>query len=194
MAEDTIFTDEYFRKLDDLVEFRVEKDWDKIHVVSENPDDRYIIIHAKRKIPTDKLDAYGRISISAKLATELVKEERYSIKYPIGQDSLEFVTALWGIKEAVGKPYIRHWLQLIAFYKDKNLKSPLVYKGDGDFRNTFYKEPGTRDWNYKMANALLGLEEHNDVLIKFFWGKKEIIDCCNDLHIPIPEAISKIQD
>ena len=189
-----IFDEEYFKKLDELVEFRIEKDWDKIHLVSNNPNDKYIIIHKKRKIPSDKPDSYGRISIPSKLVVELVKSERYNIKYPIAQDCLKFVTALWGIKDAVGKPYIKHWLQLIAFYKDQNLKSPLKYTGDGNFRNTFYKEPDTRDWHYKMANALLGLEEHNDVLLKFFGTKQEIVSKCIDLNISVPEAIKKLSD
>ena len=193
MAEDTIFTDEYFRKLDKLVTFRIPKDWDKIHLVN-GWDDGYIDICRNMGYKEPKVDFFGFVQIPAKEVVQIVKDRKFNIKIGITRPNLKTVTALWAIKDAVGRPYVKHWTQLIAFYKDKGLTEPLTYTGDGSFKNDFYREPGTRDWNYKMANALLGLEEHNDVLLKF-WGDKSAIErACSRVGIPVPAAVQNMKD
>ncbi|MBQ3824844.1 MAG: hypothetical protein II811_01770 [Spirochaetaceae bacterium] len=73
------------------------------------------------------------------------------------------------MKDAIGKPYLKHWTELVNVYQDS--EEPLKYnKSDIDFE--WNGNRVSQVWCYKMANAILGLENHDDVLQKYFQSDK----------------------
>ena len=93
-----------------------------------------------------------------------MEQGKYEFSYAIGYASCkEQVIALWMMLDAIGKPYLKHWTDLVRVYSDS--KEPLVYsEPDKEFlhKGTLFSQV----WCYQMANAILGLENHDDLLQK----------------------------
>ena len=107
--------------------------------------------------------------ISAKSAFELISTEQCNLKMC---ESLfnrkNCIQAVWIFKDKIGKPYYRHWKEIINVFR--NAAEPIVYDREkmlpdknGDFEN--------QEWAYMVANGILGLENHDEELKEIFGCK-----------------------
>lgn len=156
-----IFDEEkYFKKIDELCTITRPIDFDKIHLVTR--DDGWLKVHPKGKVP----DFYEeKHFISARQAVELIEKGQYVLNWWTGAGTKETIIAVWMMNDAAGVPYLKHWTDLVCVYADS--KEPLVYN-EPDKKILYKGNLFSQLWCYQMANAILGLENHDDVLQKVF--------------------------
>ena len=154
-----IFDEEkYFKKIDSLCTIALPEKYGTIHIASKY--DNWLTV-----FPKDKVFPSFTKFVSPKEAIMLLEKEGYELRYSTGFGTKETIVAVWMLLDAVGKPYLKHWTDLVRVYA--GIKEPLIYDGpniDLPHKNRMVNQV----WCYQMANAILGLENHDDLLQRFF--------------------------
>ena len=156
-----IFDEEkYFKKIDNLCTIALPEKYGTIHIATE--EDKWLII-----IPKNQVEIFKEYKkhISPKKAIELAEQGLYQFQFVTGIGTRETIQAVWMMKDAIGKPYLKHWTELVNVFQDAT--EPLIYEGQ-NIDLPYKCKMVNQVWCYEMANAILGLENHNDVLQRYF--------------------------